>query len=171
MSEASNKAYLESIVAQFESVPRDAALAVAREIFQEVVSNTSVDSGQAALNWQYIPYKGQPVLEDQKILWGYGDVDPVAPAGRKWAGKLVDNSEAIYMYQFSYAIDQMASAPNDIDGVVVFNPITEGFASFAPGDDLFYPENAFKNVEIDQAISGALERVYADFNAQLKTST
>lgn len=158
----SNESYLEGICAQIARVPRDLALKVAAEVFEQSVQGTRIDSGQAALNWRFVPYTDQPLLEPQEMMWGFGDTEPTTPAGYKWSK--YDNSETVYRVQFEYLIDQMSAAPDVINGVVVYNPITEGYANFAPGDDTFYPRNAFGNLDMDSIVNAALERAYSDFN-------
>lgn len=163
----SNLSYLSDICAQLDRVPRDIALQVGAEIFEQAVQKTRVDSGQAAANWKFMAYDGQPFMEPQEILWGYANVDPVSPVGYKWAK--YDNSQAVYEYQFEQLVDRLASAPANITGVVVYNPITAGFAGFAPGNDYFYGVNAFRNLDMDQIVAAALERAYSEYNSTFGT--
>ena len=157
-----NMSYLKDIVAQLARQPRDFALAVAAEVFQQCVEATQVDSGQAAANWRYVPYQGEPAMESQTMMWGYGTTEPVAPAGYKWSS--LDNGEAAFRFQFEQLIDVMASAPQHIDGVLVYNPITVGFAGFQPGDDAFYPENAFRSLDMPAIINTVMDRFYSEYN-------
>lgn len=157
-----NLGYLETICAQLSRIPTDLAKTVAAEVFEQAVQATRVDSGQAAANWHYQPYKGTPFTEPEEIMWGYANVDPISPAGFKWA--MYDNSEAVYRWQFENLMDAMATTPDDIDGILVYNPITTGFAGFAPGDDAFYPQNAFRNIDMESIVQSAMERAYAEFN-------
>ena len=158
----SNESYLADICAQIERIPRDIALQVGAEIFEAAVQHTRVDSGQAAANWKFVPYQSVLSMEQQQMMWGWGNVDPISPVGYKWAQ--YDNSQAVYEYQFGELVNALAAAPLDITGVAVYNPITVGFSGFAPGNDYFYEENSFRNVNIEQMVSAALERAYAEFN-------
>jgi hypothetical protein len=158
----SNESYLADICKQLENIPRGIATTVASEIFEQAVQQTRVDSGQAAANWKFEPYKGSFFLDDQEILWGFAGHDPVYPAGYKWS--MYDNAEAVYRYQFEQLTDAIAMMPDDIDGIVVYNPITVGFAGFQPGDDLFYPDNAFARLDMDGIVSTTLQRIYAEYN-------
>lgn len=165
----SNESYLQSICAQLARIPRDVGLQVAARIFEEVVNHTRVDSGQAAVEWKFLPYKGAAFLETQQIMWGYADVDPVSPVGYKWA--MYDNSEAVYRYQFEQLVDGLSMAPDDIDGIMIYNPITAGFAGFAPGNDYFYGQNAFGNVDMDSIVASALAKTYAEYNSNNQANT
>lgn len=159
----SNESYIQGIIDQIARIPTDMAKQVGAEIFMEAVNRTRVDSGQAAANWQFAPYQGEYVEIDQQMMWGYGDIEPISPVGYKWAK--YDNSEAVYRYQFERMTDALASAPDDITGVAVYNPISVGYGAFAPGTDVFYPENAFRNVDLQAIAQVALDRVYAEYGA------
>lgn len=158
----SNEDYLAGLCAQLARIPAGIAKTVAAEVFEQAVQHTRVDSGQAAANWHYQPYKGQPFMEPEEIMWGYANVDPINPVGYKWA--MFDNSEAVYRWQFENLMDAMSIVQDDIDGVMVYNPITSGFGGFQPGQDVFYPDNAFANLNMDAIVSAALERTYAEYN-------
>lgn len=158
----SNESYLQDICAQLERIPADIATEVASEVFEQAVQQTRVDSGQAAAQWKFLPYSGSFFMEDQEILWGFAGHDPLYPAGYKYS--YYDNSETVYRFQFEQLTDAIAMMPKDIDGIVVYNPITEGFAGFTPGDDSFYPSNAFARLDMDGIVSSTLARVYAQYN-------
>lgn len=155
-------AYLDSIKAQISRIPGDAALAVAQEAFMKLVEHTRIDSGQAALNWHFQPYSEDFSLLDQQMLWGYGSISPVSPAGYKWSK--TDNSQAIFMYQFEYMMNQLTFAPKNIRGVVIYNPITPGYPDFAPGSDEFYAHVAFERLDINAIMQEAVATVEASYN-------
>lgn len=101
-------------------------------------------------------------MDSETIMWGYANVDPIHPVGYKWA--MYDNSEAVYRYQFEQVIERIAAMPEKIDGILVYNPITVGFAGFTPGSDAFYPENAFKGLNMDAIVASALARAYENYS-------
>ena len=159
----SNEAYLADICAQLARIPRDIAMEVAADVFEQAVQKTRVDSGQAAASWRFLPYQGSFFMEEQQIMWGWGDHDPLYPVGFKWAQ--YDNSEAVFRVQFEHLVDSIAMAPEDIDGVAVYNPITVGFAGFQPGNDFFYPDNAFARLDMESIVQSSLAKIYAQYNA------
>lgn len=158
----SNELYLEEICKQLARIPADIAKTVSAEIFEQVVQKTRVDSGQAAANWHFEPYKGTPFTEPEEIMWGYANQDPIAPVGYKWA--MYDNSEAVYRWQFENLADRLSMTQDDIDGILIYNPVTAGFAGFHPGTDVFYPDNAFAALNVEGIVNAALERTYAEYN-------
>ena len=158
----SNESYLEGICAQLARIPVDVAKTVSAEVFEQVVQHTRVDSGQAAANWHFQPYKGSPAMEPEEIMWGYANVDPISPVGYKWA--MYDNSEAVYRWQFENLMDGLSIIQEDIDGILIYNPVSAGYAGFQPGTDVFYPDNAFANLNIDGIVNAALERTYAEYS-------
>lgn len=154
--------YLTSIKAQIERVPRDIALLVAQEIFQEVVEKTRIDSGQAALNWHFQPYESDVTIEGQEMMWGYGSHPPTSPAGYKWSK--VDNSEVVFLYQFEYMMNQVTFAPEKLRGVMIYNPITPGAADFAPGSDEFYAQVAFERLDVNAIVESAIAKIESSYN-------
>lgn len=155
-------AYLDNIKAQVAKVPRDAALAVAQHIFQAVVEKTKIDSGQAALNWHIQPYATDFAEIGQEMLWGYGSVAPISPAGYKWSK--VDNSEAVFLYQFEYMMNQVSLAPENLRGVMIYNPIESGHPDFAPGSDVNYEYIALGGIDFAGIVANAVSEVEASYN-------
>lgn len=156
--------YLNGIKTQIERVPRDVALLVAQEIFQTVVEQTRIDSGQAALNWHFQPYETDFTMEGQEMLWGYGSHTPVSPAGYKWSK--VDNSQAVFLYQFEYMMNQLTFAPENLRGVMIYNPIEPGAADFAPGSDEFYAQIAFEKLDITAITENAVAKIESSYNGR-----
>jgi hypothetical protein len=116
-------------------------------LYQEMVLNTKVDSGQAAANWHIVPYKSNPKAEQpQQMLWGFGDTNPMPPVGWKaWSG--VKNSEThkedVIDYVLQFALNMKEGiAFGGFSGVTVYNPISPGFSGFFPNDDSEYEDNA-----------------------------
>ncbi len=155
--------YFNNIRAQIKRVPRDLALAVGEKIFQAVVHKTRQDSGQAALNWFYEPYESDaPTMRTQEMLWGYGKQSPVSPAGYKRAHGV--NSDQVFIYQFEYMVNQSSLAPENLGGILIYNPITPGFPDFAPGNDTHYAQTALGAVDIDAIAQAALAEVEGEYN-------
>lgn len=143
-----NKKYLRAIAAELSEIPRDIALNTAKKILLSMVHKTKVDTGQAALNWNMIPFVSKAQMGEQKVLWGtaptYENAQyPVLP---KYGDEKNDLPTLIdYMNgRVNYIIQ---GAPKNLRGVLVYNPITPGFAAFAPGDDTYYEENALWEAE------------------------
>lgn len=160
----SNESYLTAICKELEKIPRETAILVASEIFENAVSATKIDSGQAAAQWKIEGYTGSVSMAPQEILWGFGDQEPVYPAGFKWSA--IDNSEQVHRHQFETLVNVIASMPEEIDGIVVYNPITPGFADFRPGKDDRYAGNAFAAVSVDGIVSQALSSAYNEMNQE-----
>lgn len=164
-----NRAYLNSLVKQIKEVPRQAALQTAHNLYLKLISYTAVDTGQAALNWRMTPFRTTYDLQPQRMLWGSAPdyENPAYPVLSKNAtqkndlGSLLDyaNGLAHYIVQ---------SAPKQIDGVVVYNPITPGFPNFHPGDDRHYESNALSEAEQkwQTAFAEALAEAEANMKAQ-----
>lgn len=139
-----NKAYLKSICDQIRQVPKIAAVEVAVRIYIKAIESTAVDSGQAVLNWRLQPYVGSVSYEQQRMMWGYGSVAPVSPAGFKYSGGANEN---IRLHAIEGAfVSSAILREQKFDGIAVYNPIEPGFGSFAPGNDEFYFINAFGQV-------------------------
>lgn len=143
---AANRKYLQSIVDQIKPIPRVLAAQTAGRIYSALIEETHFDSGQAALNWHMEPYVGTPVYEQQKLLWGYGDVAPIYPAGYKWSGG--ENEELVKTNLIENAYIAAIILENQkFDGITVYNPITPGFAGFTPGKDDNYEYFALSDAE------------------------
>lgn len=154
---AKNRRYLENLGALLEQVPQVAAIEIATRIFAGVVLNTAIDSGQAALNWHLQPYTDNPYadMQIQQMLWGYGDVAPIAPAGYKWSGGI--NEQAVRSQLIEEGIMQrVALRGQHFTGIVVYNPIDSNFPGFTPGSDMYYPQNAFQAVDEAGIVSTAI---------------
>lgn len=157
-------AYFAPIRAQIKRIPRDIALEVAQQIYEQVTHKTRIDSGQAALNWFFEPYEGDhPAMRQQEMLWGYQHVSPTTPAGYKHTHGL--NDEGVMQYQFEYMANQIATAPEKLSGVYIYNPITPGFTQFSPGDDTFYELTALGSIDIDSIAATALSLVESTYHA------
>lgn len=165
---ASNKKYLQSLVDQIKKVPTYAGAELAVSIFIKAVEATHVDSGQAALNWRITAYSGGPDLEQQEMLWGYGNVSPTAPAGYKWS--LVPNDSVKASLIQDSIILGIQFKGLDFDGISVYNPITPNFANFSPGSDANYEFNALSDAEagmssfISNAMSEMEKRMLEQFS-------
>lgn len=183
MSYADNKRYLQKLVDQLKPIPRAAAVRVSVNVFMEMLAistndDSGFDSGQAAANWRIQGYVGSPAYEPQTMLWGYGDINPIAPVGFKSyypgmkAGEggrgEVGDPNKVYEYMFEYATLQAAQMPAEITGIVVYNPITPGFAGFAPGDDTHYEQNALgeNQAKLAMVVSKAIARGLSEVKQQ-----
>lgn len=141
-----NRKYLRGLVAQFISVPAEAAAEIAVRIYAGMVEHTAFDSGQAAANWHLQPYVGSVSFQEQQIMWGYGAVSPVAPVGYKWSGGVAEDQvkSGLVMQQMEIASDLRGRV---FDGISVYNPIQPGYSGFAPGNDERYFEYALGEAE------------------------
>jgi hypothetical protein len=158
----SNESYLREICDELSTIPQRVALQAASTIFEQVVQQTRVDSGQAAMNWQFIIYEGDPNVLPEEIMWGFGDTPPMSPVGYKWS--YMDNSAAVYQAQYENMLDKLASAPAEFDGIMIANPISPGFAGFEPmtPNDYFYADNAFAGLNYEGVVQSAIEEAEAD---------
>lgn len=183
MSKASNLAYLKAITDRLEALP----LAVAKRagfhaLITLVSEHTRIDSGQAAANWKFEWYAGSPSYAPQKMMWGYGDVSPTSPVGFKsyYSGYIpvnnnlprgeTGNPETILSWQMEQAAFTLMSVPKEASGVTVYNPITPGYADFAPGDDTYYEENALGEAKARiQAVGlASIARAWVEIKAEFK---
>lgn len=138
-----NREYLKGIADQLKPIPSRLVIETAVRTYQKVLQYTAFDSGQAMANWRIRPYMGSPTYEEQDMLWGYGDVTPVAPVGYKWRDQWDSNQQLVMAYLIEESMIASISLKNvSFDGITVYNPISPGFASFNPGSDLQYEYNA-----------------------------
>lgn len=157
---ADNMRYLQSLVDQIKPIPRAAAVEVATRIFLRAVEATPIDSGNAAANWQILPYVGAPQYSQMQLMWGYGDVAPTIPVGYKFSKGA--ESEYVFRYQFEIATQAAVLYPTvQFDGITVFNPIEEGSSAFAPGIDTWYEENSVDKVPFETVITDSVSAGYA----------
>lgn len=162
VSLADKKAYLKKRSDILRALPLFVARRAAQLTFTRVVElnvQKGFDSGQAAANWRLEGFAGTPSYEPQKMMWGYDDVEPIAPVGYKsyyegydpnlhLGGKGdIGDPDQVLSYQISYASQQITFMGKDVTTISVYNPISEGFAGFSPGNDQHYEENAFSNVD------------------------
>lgn len=166
MVASNNRKYLRDLVeTHLRPIPGALAIETGIRLFMRMIHSTAVDSGQAAANWQFIPYQSSPTKKPQKIYWGYhrfsginqvgmaaisSTVDPSFPGvgfkswhdpqGLRPRGDLAQISNVLY----EKAESAIVSASRRVRGVLVFNPITPGFPGFRPGSDVNYERNAFE---------------------------
>lgn len=134
---AKSKAYVESLKALYNKIPYQLAGEVAARVFEKMVWETRLDSGQAVLNWKASQYTGVPVTEGPELIWGYGGIAPTGGAGYKWS-KVPD--ETIRTDLIGQRLVQAETlGQGEFDGIVIYNPIDLGaFPNFSPGTDIFY---------------------------------
>ncbi len=170
-SDTANTKYLKSLTRGLRDIPRDIALNTAKKVMLAMVYKTQVDTGQAAANWNMLPFVTRAKMGGQKILWGTAPTFenaqyPVLPKTADFkndVAALVDyaNGRANYIIQH---------APKSLTGVLVYNPITPGFANFAPGDDTYYEENALYEAEGSVSAESAAALAAAEREAVAKFS-
>lgn len=170
-----NHAYLSALIAkELKPIPSRYALEVGIRLYTRMINETVVDSGQAAANWQFIPYVTSPRKGPQKMLWGYDDVEPTSPVGWKswYSGGAMKGGDVdqIAAHLSEIAEDEMMTSSLNVRGVLVYNPITPGFADFAPGNDANYEQNALETAYISApaARTAALAEAEASMRAQFK---
>jgi hypothetical protein len=99
-------------------------------VFKEVVAMTTVDSGQAALNWRIESYNEAPGYRPQATYWGTDQRSPTGGAGYKaiYEGYgPVGDADQIYGIAFSNGVKSIvAMRTRKFDGISVYNPITPG---------------------------------------------
>lgn len=148
-----NKKYCEQLKKKLRLVPRAVSLHVLKNVYQELVRETAVDSGQAAANW-YIGFDDNS--EAFKVMWGYTQnkgatvIQPIPPVGWKslysypsTPERKTGDAEVIQRDRFTYLTQQMAAAPPTFKKIWVYNPITSGIP---PEPSSGYPGNAMKLV-------------------------
>lgn len=157
---SNNMKYLQSLIDQIKPIPRAAAVEIATRIFIRAVEATPMDSGNAAANWEMIPYVGSPQYSPMQLLWGYGDTAPTLPVGYKFSKGA--ESQLVLQYQFEIATQAAVLYPTiEFDGISVFNPIEEGGSTFSPGIDTWYEENSISKVPFETIIMESLADGYA----------
>ncbi len=161
---AENQKYVDEIIKSIRHVAAPAALEVAAMVFEKAVEETVQDSGQAAAQWYFIPYVDAAVaLPVQQIMWGFDGHTPIPPVGYKGDKGL--NAEFVHIAQMEELAGALASAPENITGVMVYNPITKGFPGFVPGSDEAYLDNAF-GIELDEALEDFGQTVKDDIEQE-----
>ena len=157
-----NKQYLRKLAARFPEILPAMLADVSMRIYVKLMEVTVVDTGQALWNWNILPTKGQRSrFPRQAMLWGYGDVAPTAPVGVKtWGRHNKGNAGQLELIQakLEYSASMFAYIRRNpsIVNVLIYNPITPGFAGFAPGSDAKYEETALgearaRSVQISEA--------------------
>lgn len=169
---ARNLHYLSKITEKLEALPLFIMRRASYYTFVELVTKTvneNFDSGQAAANWRIEGYVGTPSFKPQMMMWGYDDIQPVAPVGFKtWSFGLLEGGGGdpvqVLSSQVEYAITQTSQLTNDYTGVSVYNPIKSGFAGFFPGTDKNYEKNALEGTSqiIASAAASGLARAEAE---------
>lgn len=166
-----NRKYLRDLVErELMPIPTEVALQAGIRLFMKMIWTTQIDSGQAAANWQLLPYRTEPKRRKQEIYWGYESNTAVHPFFQKHApgfpgvgfkawtdpdkrrGDLATIANALY----DEGESAIVSAPNRIKGVLVFNPITPGFPGFRPGSDANYERNALEMAYVDMPAAAKL---------------
>jgi hypothetical protein len=149
---ASNMAYLKGITSRMREIPRDVAIDVAFHLFTKLVIRTTVDSGQAALNWHIESYTSTPSIKGFKTYWGTNRRSPSGGAGYKaWFSYLGPTGDPNKVY--STAHDNgvnavVAMRKRKFDGISVYNPIKPG---------LFQNSSGYEANAINPAITGLSE--------------
>lgn len=142
-----NHQFVQSIIDKIRHIPQEYAAEVALNFYVAAVNLTEIDSGQAVLNWNFA--WGDMTMEAPELMWGYGLVAPQGNAGYKWSKPANELLKTELTTQYLSLVDQFSVVEGvPITRFVVYNPITPGaFASFEPGDDTFYEENALWRIE------------------------
>lgn len=150
-----NKRYLRKLMVNFPKVTPTLLAYASMIIYEKMMELTVVDTGQALLQWHVLPTKGtRSRYPKQQILWGYEGQNPTAPAGWKaWhapSGAVSPSKEALIEHKISFSASMfhyIRSQPSLVN-VHIYNPITPGFAGFAPGDDSQYAANALEAARV-----------------------
>lgn len=157
---AKTRAYLNAIKSQIAKVVPFTAATAANYAFEDMILSTSVDSGQALAQWYVTPYQVSPSMMEQQILWGSADSDPVYPVGYKYTrGANADDVADYILSERALRVETLAG--QSFTGIMVYNPVTPGFSGFTPGDDTFYADNSFANVDLDSTAGRSLDHSYA----------
>lgn len=139
--QSKNRGYIRGLKAQFNALPKEAAIEASVLIFRKMVELTRFDSGQAALNWRIQTFSGSPKFEPQKILWGYSGNAPKGLADYKFSKGRKAAAVQSELIEFAYAM-KVIMQRQKFDGISVYNPITPGFSGFFPGNDEYYEKVA-----------------------------
>lgn len=161
-----NRRNIEKLKLQIRAVPAYVAASAANFAFEAVVLNTHQDSGQAAAQWYMTPYTTNYSMTAAKTMWGIkdrqGDIirEPEYPVGFKYdkganAGQVVD----WLLQERTIRVETMAE--KEWNGVIVYNPLTGTLPEDLGSQDTSkYAETAFRDVDYDNIVRGAMTKAY-----------
>lgn len=173
-----NKQYLKKLAARLPEIVPTLLAEISYRVYLGVMERTRVDTGQALAQWYVLPTKGErSKYPKQQILWGFGDTEPVSPIGWKpWSrqarGAQNPTQEEMIEYKLGVAASMFTYIRHtpSLKNVLIYNPITPGFAGFMPGNDTKYQETALglATQEIPNIEAKAREEGYKATKAQFR---
>lgn len=155
-----NESYIESLIRQFEDIPKEAAVEAATHAFRQVVKLTIQDSGNAAANWHIDAYTGDYSEPEFQGMWGTG------PVGHKGDSRSGTGSEAaVIMWQYEKSLDfELQASEMDFTRIAVYNPVSNTTSPLDGSTIGPYEDNALGNISV-----GVIEQEALDYaEAQIK---